>query len=109
MPFENLGHAFQKELSRREPRRKAWSRYYGEKIADSQGQASAKIQGKTVQPVQYLRTAAGLPAQVRHVPDLFPAAGFAGRSSRRYEVKLVEARLRACGNVRRAPVDLLDR
>lgn len=99
MSFENLGYAFQKELSKRELSRKTWSRYHGKKIAGSQGQASAEIQGKAVQPVQYLRTTAGLPAQVRHVPDLFPAAGFAGRGSRRYEVKLVEARLRACGNV----------
>jgi small subunit ribosomal protein S8 len=55
------------------------------------GSGSPEVQGQIPQSLPYLRAAARLPAQVRHVPHLFPDIGRRGAHPRHHEVELVMA------------------
>ena len=67
----------------------------GQSFDDREIAATAEIQGAAAQSLPDLRSAAGLPAQVWHVPDLLSAAFPPGRDSRHYEVELVDEVLSA--------------
>jgi len=64
-------------------------RFYGNDCKESERRAEAEVQLPQAQPVQALRAAARVSAQVRHVPSMLPRPGAQGRDSGRGEVELV--------------------
>src|SRR5260370_41707908 len=72
------------------------------------GPRAPEVQGAVPQPLPHLRAAARLPAQVRHVPYLLPAAGRRGTHPRRDEVELVMASTTTAAKiVKRAPAGIV--
>src|SRR6185437_14962141 len=67
----------------------ASKRIYGNYCKESERRAEAEVQLPQTQPVQALRTSAGIPAEVRNLPPVFPRIGAQGRDPGRREVELV--------------------
>jgi hypothetical protein len=61
----------------------------GNDCKESKGRRETEVLHAAAQPLQDLRTAARVPAQVRHVPLVLPRAGAAGRTARRVQVFVV--------------------
>src|SRR5690625_3965720 len=89
-------------------RASALARGYGEKGTDREIAEESEVQRAAPEPVHALRPAAGLSAEVRNLPDLFPRNGVAGRDSGCEEGELVErhtmARVRPATPVGTAPL-----
>ena len=84
MPFRN---AERRRSLEREDKGK-----HGHDRKDRQGSEDAEVQGPAAEPLQALRPAARLPAQVRALPVVLPQAGARGRHRRRDEEQLVDSR-----------------
>jgi hypothetical protein len=62
---------------------------FGDYSKTSEGREEAEVLDAQAQPLQDLRTAAGVSAKVRALPVVFPAVGPAGRDSGSFEVVVV--------------------
>jgi len=62
---------------------------YGNDSKTSKGPEETQVFVPQAQPLQYLRTSARLPAQVRHLPAVLPRTGVEGRDSWGLQVVLV--------------------
>src|ERR1035437_698683 len=66
---------------------------FGNYSKTSEGREEAEVLDAQAQPLQDLRTSAGLFTEVWPVPSVFPATGAAGRDPWSFEVVLVEKTL----------------
>ena len=65
-------------------------RIHGNYCKTGERRAEAEVQLPQAQPVQAVRAAARISAQVRHLPFVLPGTGSEGRDSGCCEVELVE-------------------
>jgi hypothetical protein len=76
----------------------ALTRFYGNDCKKSEGRAEAEVFKPQAQPLQAVRAAAGLLAQVRNLPFVLPGARAEGRDSRGQQVELVGEQFKVRGS-----------